>query len=97
MFLVLKILILIVFRVAVQGGFGLDTAPILRWGLGAIIIMLIVSTAISLGKKFLPLISKLIPEEELDTARSLEQMTSLAQYAYEAFEKYQALNSKEEN
>merc|ERR1712204_164611 len=74
--------------------FGLDIKPILRYGLGAVILMLIVSTAISVGQKFWPLISKLIPATEMDSARSLEQMSSLAQYAFGAFEKYQALNEE---
>jgi len=58
--------------------------------------MLIVSTALSIGKKFWPVLSRFIPEEELDAGRSLEQMSSLAQYAFEAFEKYQALNDKKD-
>jgi len=82
------------FGLDIQGGLGLDTKPILRYGLGAVILMLIVSTAISVGQKFWPLISKLIPATEMDSARSLEQMSSLAQYAFEAFEKYQALNEE---
>jgi len=82
------------FGLDIQAGLGLDTKPILRYGLGAVILMLIVSTAISVGQKFWPLISKLIPATEMDSARSLEQMSSLAQYAFEAFEKYQALNEE---
>ena len=55
--------------------------------------MLIVSTAISVGTKVWPRISDMINVAE--EARSMEHMSSLAQYAFEAFEKYQALNDEE--
>ena len=59
-----------------------------------IIIMLIVSTAISVGQKLWPSIKDLINSNA--EGRSLDDvsMTSLAQYAFEAFEKYQALNEE---
>ena len=84
------------FGVDINAGFGLDTKPILKWGLGAVLLMLIVSTALSVGKKVWPMISKMIPAAgAMGGARSLEEMSSLAQTAFEAFEKYQALNEKE--
>ena len=67
---------------------------ILTWGLGAVILMLIISNGLSISKKILPVLSRFIPEEDLDAGRSLEQVSSLAQHAFEAFEKYQALNEK---
>jgi len=84
------------FGIGINAGLGFDTRPLLTYGLGAVILMLIVSTALSIGKKFWPVLSRFIPEEELDAGRSLEQMSSLAQYAFEAFEKYQALNDKKD-
>ena len=77
----------------VNSGVGLSGTPVLRWGLGAIIIMLIVSTTISLGQKLWPKAQELIDNAQGE-GRSLD-MSSLAQYAYEAFEKYQALNEEE--
>ena len=79
------------FRLGINAGIGVDTLPIIKWGVGAVIIMLVVSTVLSLGKKIWPRISELMVTEE---GRSLEQMSSLAQYAFEAIEKYQALNEK---
>jgi len=76
-----------------NGGLGIDTQPIIKWGLGAVLIMLIVSTAISVGTKVWPRISDMINVAE--EARSLEQVSSLAQYAFQAFEKYQALNDED--
>merc|ERR1712129_596533 len=43
-----------------NGGLGIDTQPIIKWGLGAVLIMLIVSTAISVGTKVWPRISDMI-------------------------------------
>ena len=56
--------------------------------------MLIVSTAISIGQKVWPNIKDIINSNA--EGRSLDDMsmTSLAQYAFEAFEKYQALNEE---
>ena len=83
-----------VFCSEVNAGLGLDSNSLLRWGLGAIIIMLIVSTAISIGQKVWPNIKDIINSNA--EGRSLDDMsmTSLAQYAFEAFEKYQALNEE---
>ena len=53
--------------------------------------MLIVSTVISLGQKILPTILDNLPPRE-DGGRSLEDLSSLAQHAFDAFEKYQRLN-----
>ena len=71
-------------------GLGLGATPFLRWGLGAVILMLIVSTVFSLGKKLLPTILDNLPREA--GGRSLEDLSSLAQHAFDAFEKYQLLN-----
>jgi len=76
-----------------RAGFGLDAYPALKWGLAAVLIMLIVSTVLSVGKKIWPKISDMINVAE--EARSMEHMSSLAQYAFEAFEKYQALNDED--
>ena len=62
----------------------------MRFGLGAIIIMLIVSTALSIGIKLYPNIVEFVTTNA--EGRSLDEMSSLAQYAFEAFEKYQSLN-----
>ena len=62
----------------------------MRFGLGAIIIMLIVSTALSIGLKLYPNIMEIVASSA--EGRSLDEMSSLAKYAYEAFEKYQSLN-----
>ena len=64
----------------------------LRWGLGAVVIMLIVSTVVSIAQKVWPKVKELGMMAE--QARSLDQVTSLAQTAWEAFEKYQALNDE---
>jgi len=77
------------FELGIHQGAGVDTLPIIKWGVGAVLIMLIVSTVLSLGKKVWPRMSELMVTEK---GRSLEQVSSLAQYAFEAFEKYQALN-----
>ena len=53
--------------------------------------MLIVSTVLSLSKKVWPRISELMVTEE---GRSLEQMSSLAQYAFDAFKKVEVGESK---
>merc|ERR1719225_2367154 len=45
-------------------GLGLSATPVLRWGLGAVILMLIVSTVISLGGKILPTILDNLPRED---------------------------------
>ena len=57
--------------------------------------MLIISTAFSLGQKLYPNIAELVASNA--EGRSLEEMSSLAQYAFEAFEKYQTLNDLAEN
>ena len=62
----------------------------MRFGLGAIIIMLIVSTALSIGLKLYPNIMEIVASSA--EGRSLDEMSSLAQYAFEAFEKYSTLN-----
>ena len=62
----------------------------MRFGLGAIIIMLIVSTALSIGIKLYPNIVEFVNTNA--QGRSLDEMSSLAQYAFEAFEKYSTLN-----
>merc|ERR1712086_320443 len=67
------------FELGIHQGAGVDTLPII----------IIVSTVLSLGKKVWPRMSELMVTEK---GRSLEQVSSLAQYAFEAFEKYQALN-----
>ena len=87
-------LTLSLFSASAQAGLGFEANSALRFGLGAIIIMLIVSTAISVGQKLWPSIKDLIDSNA--EGRSLDDvsMTSLAQYAFEAFEKYQALNEE---
>ena len=52
--------------------------------------MLIVSTALSIGLKLYPNIMEIVASSA--EGRSLDEMSSLAQYAFEAFEKYQSLN-----
>ena len=54
------------------------------------IIMLVVSVLLSISSKFFPDIARLTVTEE---ARSLEEMSSLAKFAFEAFEKFQAMNN----
>ena len=78
-----------------ESAVGFDASSALRFGLGAIIIMLIISTAFSLGQKLYPNIAELVASNA--EGRSLEEMSSLAQYAFEAFEKYQTLNDMAEN
>lgn len=82
----------------VDSGLGLAVRPLLRWGLGSIIIMLIISTALSLGQKLLPNIvhGLMALQQNAATGRSLDNldMTSLAQYAFEAFEKYATMNEE---
>ena len=73
---------------------GLDANNALRFGLGAIIIMLIVSTALSIGLKLYPNIMEFVATNA--QGRSLDEMSSLAQYVYEAFEKYSTLNESTE-
>ena len=59
--------------------------------------MLIVSTALSLGSKLLPQIGELIAgNAEGRSLGSINDVSTLAQYAYEALEKYQALNEHQE-
>ena len=69
---------------------GFEANSALRFGLGAIIIMLIVSTILSIGQKLYPSIAEFMATNA--QGRSLEEVSSLAQYAFEAFEKYQSLN-----
>ena len=74
-------------------GLGLGATPFLRWGLGAVILMLIASTVFSLGHKLLPAILDNLPREAGGRSlESLEDLSSLAQHAFDAFEKYQLLN-----
>ena len=81
-----------------DSGLGLAVRPLLRWGLGSIIIMLIISTALSLGQKLLPnIVHGLVAlQQNAATGRSLDtlDMSSLAQYAFEAFEKYATMNEE---
>ena len=51
---------------------------------------MIVSTALSIGHKLWPSIAEFMATNA--EGRSLDEMSSLAQYAFEAFEKYQTLN-----
>ena len=77
----------------IDGGLGLSASPVLRWGLGAIIIMLIVSTAISLGKNLLPTILEAVNGGAAEgRSLALNDFSSLAQHAFDAIEKYQLLN-----
>ena len=78
------------FSAAAEAGLGFEANSALRFGLGAIIIMLIVSTALSIGHKLYPSIAEFMATNA--EGRSLDEMSSLAQYAFEAFEKYQTLN-----
>ena len=78
------------FSVGIQGGAQADVLPLVKWGLGAVILMLIVSTILSLGKKLWPRMADLPVIEE---ARSLGEMSTLAKFAFEAFDKFQELNN----
>ena len=77
---------------------GLSARPLLRWGLGAIIIMLIVSTALSIGQKLFPSIIGFVNglKEESAEGRSLSDidMSTMAQFAFQAFEKYATMNEE---
>ena len=83
-------LTLSLFSASAQAGLGFEANSALRFGLGAIIIMLIVSTILSIGQKLYPSIAEFMATNA--QGRSLEEVSSLAQYAFEAFEKYQSLN-----
>merc|ERR1712038_302759 len=78
------------FDVGIQGGAQADILPLIKWGVGAVIIMLILSTTLSLGKKLWPRMMDLPVIEE---ARSLGEMSTLAKFAFEAFDKFQELNN----
>ena len=78
------------YRTIQDTGLGLEATPFLRWGLGAVILMLIATTVFSLGQKLLPTILDNLPREA--GGRSIEDLSSLAQHAFDAFEKYQLLN-----
>ena len=64
--------------------------PFIKWGVGAVIIMLVISTIISFSKKFLPSLARASIVEE---ARSLGDMSTIAKFAFEAFDKFQELNN----
>merc|ERR1711982_148612 len=76
------------FEIGIQGGAEVDTLPFIKWGLGAVIIMLVISTSISM--KFLPSLARASIVEE---ARSLGDMSTIAKFAFEAFDKFQELNN----
>ena len=73
---------------------GLSGTPLLRWGLGAVVIMLVISTALSLAQKLVPRMGELVTMD-MPEGRSLD-VSSLAQYVFQALERYQALNNEEE-
>ncbi|XP_023327230.1 uncharacterized protein LOC111700525 [Eurytemora carolleeae] len=73
----------------VSAGLGFDTQALLTWGIGTIVLLLFISTAVSLFKRLLPEFKSLA---EVGEGRSLETMGTLAQFALEAMQKYEHLN-----
>ena len=80
-------------RTRTTDSLGLSGTPLLRWGLGAVVIMLVISTALSLAQKLVPRMGDLVTMD-MPEGRSLD-VSSLAQYVFQALERYQALNSEE--
>ena len=81
-------------RTRTTDSLGLSGTPLLRWGLGAVVIMLVISTALSLAQKLVPRMGELVTMD-MPEGRSLD-VSSLAQYVFQALERYQALNTEEE-
>ena len=80
-------------RTRTTDSLGLSGTPLLRWGLGAVVIMLVISTALSLAQKLVPRMGELVTMD-MPEGRSLD-VSSLAQYVFQALERYQALNTEE--
>ena len=80
-------------RTRTTDSLGLSGTPLLRWGLGAVVIMLVISTALSLAQKLVPRMGALVTMD-MPEGRSLD-VSSLAQYVFQALERYQALNNEE--
>jgi len=82
------------YGIGVSAGLGFDTQSLVTWGLGAVILLLIISTAIQLVGRLLPSFKSLV--EEAGSGRSMETVSSLAQFALEAMQKYEEMNEDDD-
>merc|ERR1711963_132930 len=83
------------FGIGASAGFGIDTQSVITWGLGAVIVMLLISTGVQIVSKVLGLnVRSILDEVTAAEGRSLETVSNIAQFAFEALEKYEQLNSQ---